>query len=295
VSGKLLIALLAGLAVALVLTLPPPNVPIRRDIIYGRAGPVDLKLDLARPPKGEGPFPLVVCLHGGAWELGHRSAHHDTLRLLARHGYAAATVEYRLAPRYRFPAQLDDARRALRYLREHARELKIDPDRIAVLGDSAGGHLALLLGLEDPEDGRKVRAVVNYYGPTDLRTWSASPAGEQALKAATGGKDSAGLLADLLGTSDRTAPAVARASPVTHVNAGDPPVLTFHGMLDPLVPVEQAWTLHAALRKAGIPEKLVLLEDVGHGWSGEARERTDRLLLEFLDKYLKDGPARPHP
>jgi dipeptidyl aminopeptidase/acylaminoacyl peptidase len=131
--------------------------------------------------------------------------------------------------------------------------------------------------------------VVNYFGPTDLRTWSATPQGDALLKQAVNGRDSNGLLKDLLGTSDRKAAAVAKASPITYVDAKDPPVLTFQGSADPLVPAEQARVLHEALKKAGVVEKLVLLEGAGHGWGGKEKERTDRLMLEFLDRHLKGG------
>jgi acetyl esterase/lipase len=265
------------------------DVPLQRDIVYGKAGGVELKLDLARPAKGDGPFPLVVCLHGGAWQLGHRSDQHARLRLLADHGYVAASVGYHLAPKHPFPAQIEDARCAVRFLRAHAKDYKIDPKRVAAAGDSAGGHLALLLGLMDAEDDppSKVQAVVNYFGPTDLRTWSATPQGDALLKVAVRGKDSNALLKDFLGTADRKAAVVAKASPITYVDAKDPPVLTFQGTADPLVQAEQAKALHAALKKAGVVEKLVLLEGASHGWGGKDKERTDRLMLEFLDRHLK--------
>lgn len=285
------LALVAWLALACLVPARAQDVPIQKDIVYGKAGGEELKLDLARPAKGEGPFPLVVCLHGGAWQIGHRSSMHPQVRLLAGHGYVAATVGYRLAPKHPWPAQVEDARAAVRFLRAHAKDYHIDPNRVAAVGGSAGGHLALLLGLMDDggEPPSKVQAVVNYFGPTDLRTWSATPEGDALLKAAVNGRDSNGLLKDLLGTADRKAPVVARASPITYVDAKDPPVLTFQGTADPLVPAEQAKALHAALKKAGVAEKLVLLEGASHGWGGQEKERTDRLMLEFLDKYLKGG------
>jgi acetyl esterase/lipase len=283
------LALVAWLALAGVVPARAQDVPIQKDIVYGKAGGEELKLDLARPAKGEGPFPLVVCLHGGAWQLGHRSAQHPRLRLLAGHGYVAATVGYRLAPKHPFPAQIEDARAAVRFLRAHAKDYNIDPSRVAAVGDSAGGHLALLLGLMDAKDDppSKAQAVVNYFGPTDLRTWSATPQGDAILKAAVKGKDTNALLKDLLGTTDRKAAVTAKASPLTYVDAKDPPVLTFQGTADPLVPAEQAKALHEALKKAGVVERLVLLEGAGHGWGGKDKERTDRLMLEFLDKHLK--------
>lgn len=282
------LALVAWLALAGLAPIRAQDIPIQKDIVYGKAGGEELKLDLARPAKGEGPFPLVVCLHGGAWQIGSRSDQHARLRLLARHGYVAASVGYRLAPKHPYPAQIDDARAALRFLRTHAKDYQVDPKRVAVAGDSAGGHLALLLGLMDAEGGApgKVQAVVNYSGPADLRTWSATPEGDVLLKKVVHGKDSSAILKDLLGTSDRKAAVMAQASPITHVDAKDPPVLTFQGAADPLVQADQAKALHEALKKAGVVEKLVLLDGAGHGWGGKQKERTDREMLEFLDKHL---------
>ena len=273
-----------------------PDVPLQKDIVFGKGGDVELKLDLAQP-KGDGPFPLVVCVHGGAWQFGNRTAHHRTIRLLARHGYVAASVQYRLTPKHRFPAQVEDVKCAVRFLRANAKKYKIDPERVGALGDSAGGHLVLLLGLLDPRDGMegeggsagqssKVQAVVNYYGPTDLSTWAPSKAGDLILKRGTG-KDGDRLLSDLVGTSDRKDPRMKPASPLTYVDAKDPPVLTFQGTADPLVLPQQAKLLHAALKKAGVEERLELLEGAGHGWLGELRQRTDRLTIEFFDKHLK--------
>ncbi len=274
-----------------------PDIPIEKGIVFGKGGDVELKLDLARPPKGDGPFPLVVCIHGGAWQFGNRTAHHRTIRLLADHGYVAATVQYRLSPKYQFPAQVEDVKCAVRFLRANAKKYAIDPEHVAALGDSAGGHLSLLLGVMDSGDGlegkggnagqpSKVQAVVNYYGPTDLSTWAATRLGDQMLKAGTG-KDGDTLLKDFVGTADRKDSIMKKASPLTYIDAKDAAVLTLHGTTDQLVAVEQAKKLHAALKKAGVSERLEVLEGAGHGWGGEQRNRTDRLTVEFLDKYLK--------
>lgn len=272
--------------------------PIEKDVVYGKAAGVALQLDLCRPA-GDGPFPAVVCLHGGAWQLGNRSAHHRTIRLLADAGYVGVTVSYRLAPRYRWPAQLHDAKAAVRYLRARSKELKIDPDRIAAMGDSAGGHLALLLGLTDLKDGlegtggnatesSKIQAVVNYYGPTDLRVWSATEVGEAMFRVATKGKKGGDdILRDFAGTADRKAKVIEQLSPVSYLDKDDPPVLTFQGTDDPLVQLPQAKLLHKALEKAGVVQQLEVLEGKGHGWSGKDRDRTDKLMLDFLAKHLR--------
>jgi acetyl esterase/lipase len=232
---------------------------------------------------------------------GSKSAYEPIIRQFADAGYAAAAVEYRFAPTHKWPAQVEDVKCAVRYLRAHAKELNIDPNRIGAVGDSAGGHLALLLGLMDPKDGlegnggnpavsSKVQAVVNIYGPVDLRTWHVLPEAE-AFAVQTFGKSSEALLADFVGTPDRTAPLMAQASPVTYVNAGDPPILTFHGTKDPIVPFEQAKVLQAALEKAGVAQKLVPLEGGGHGLDLLQIATVSQQALVFFDSCLNGAPA----
>jgi acetyl esterase/lipase len=278
-------------------------VSFEADIVYATVEGVPLRLDLARPVGG-GPYPLVICLHGGARQAGSRADVRSAVRRLAEHGYVAAAVEYRLTPRWKFPAQIDDVRAALAFLRSNAALYSIDPQRVAALGESAGGHLALLLGLMDgPAAGAgstatpaassnrvepaRLRAVVNFYAPTDLRSRRPRPAAEPLLQKSFEGRDSNALPADFAGTSDRGEPVMARISPVTYVDSCDPPVLTLHGAADLLVPVEQARRLHEALRKAGVIEALEIVDAGGHGFSGRQRERLDRIVTEFLDRHLK--------
>lgn len=253
---------------------------VERDIVYGQVDDVDLKLDFVRPGEGAGPFPLVICIHGGGWQSGSKSGYAMALSVFAQNGYAAASVEYRLAPTYKFPAQLQDVRRAVSYLREHAAELKLDPNRFAALGDSAGGHLALLLGLSDPKD--QIRAVVNLYGPTDLLRWQATPEGEVGL-----GMTSATMLENVFGTSDRKSETLRAASPINIIGNTKPAVITFHGDSDPMVKPEQAIWLHNALRKAGLTEKLVIVKGATHGFQGADLESAIRGVVEFLGLHLK--------
>lgn len=263
---------------------------LRKDLVYRRTQGQALHLDLATPAKEKGPVPLVVCVHGGAWVGGHRAGHHRTIRLLAEQGFAAATVQYRLAPGARFPAQLEDVRQALAYLGTRAGEFELDMRRVGALGDSAGGHLVLLLGLAqgklgDAEKAPRIGAVVNFFGPTDFPAWKVPPLGEVMLRLGIK-KDSNRILEEFLGTSDKKAQVMQDASPIRYVDASDPPVLTFQGTLDPLVPADQARRLHAALKKVGVTERLEILEGASHGWKGERLERTDRITLEFLRRHL---------
>jgi acetyl esterase/lipase len=175
---------------------------------------------------------------------------------------------------------------AVRYLRSKAKELKIDPERVAAIGYSAGGHLSLMLGLMDPSDGldsaggnegfsSKVQAVVNYFGPTDFTKpdMGENPVGKK-------------LVTDFMGTTDLTSPLFKQASPITYINKGDPPIITFQGTADPLVPAAQAKTLHALLKEKGVEEHLELIENGGHGFAGEANQKTVKMMEEFLKQHL---------
>ncbi len=279
-------ALLATAVFGLMAACAAQDPAIRLDVIYGHADEVELKLDLAVPATGDGPFPIVVFIHGGGWSAGSKSMYDQAIIACARDGYVAATIDYRFAPRFPFPAQIEDAKCAVRYLRAHARELHADPSRVGAVGDSAGGHLALLLGLMDPKDGleggggwpgqpSKVQVVVNFYGPADLRVVSE---GNPAV---------ADLVAKLLGTADLHAAIAAQASPVVYIDHDDAPVLTLHGAKDTLVPLSQARQLHDALKLAGVEEHLEVFANAGHGFGGQDAERALQLTREFLDRHLK--------
>jgi acetyl esterase/lipase len=257
-------------------------------VVYGKGGGDELKLDLYTPTRSSGPLPALVFLHGGGWCMGSKADCRDLARFFAEHGYFTVSVGYRLTPGHRFPAQLEDAKCAVRWLRANAAYYHVDAEAIGAVGVSAGAHLALLLGLTGPANGfegeggyaeqsSQVQAVVNVMGPTDLTR----PGWPEAVDK---------ILVDLLGGGrDKLAVAYRAASPLTYVAHGAPPVLTIHGTSDLIVPYEQAQLLHTALRDAGVTSWLETVRDKGHAfdWTPEDWQRFKALILAFADKHLK--------
>ena len=255
--------------------------------------PTKLLLDLALPASGSARRPAILFVHGGGWYMGERTQYHNEIREAASRGYVAATLTYRLAgttpeqPAHQFPAQIEDVKCAIRWLRSQADKYNIDPDLIGIKGSSAGGHLSLLAGVTDQNQrlegsggsagySSRVQAVVNYYGPTDLSRLHAS-----SVKVAP-------MLERLLGGTPAGVPnAYQLASPVSHLTPDDPPMLTIHGGRDPLVPVNQAVEFDEKARAAGVPHQLLLLPEQAHGFSGDDRQRALDASFEFFDRHLK--------
>jgi acetyl esterase/lipase len=293
----------------------PPHEPTRRDdgarhysgLTYAVAfGYRPLQLDLW-VPAGEGPAPLVVWIHGGGFMFGDRRHLPETLRpnqlfdALLEAGLAVATIDYRHALEAPFPAQLLDAKAAVRYLRAFADELGISTGRIGVIGESAGGHIAALVGLTahraDLEGGHgvvgpssAVDAVVDWYGPADLSTMP-----RHTLPPQVAAKLPPELVTppeDQL-TRGLAGPALADASPVTHVTPDAPPFLLVHGTADWLVPYAQSEQLSAALTAAGVPARLVPVEGAQHIFDGsDDIDGIVRLSVTYLaDALLEAKPV----
>ena len=272
----------------------PPKLTIDQDVAYSKLGSRELKLDIARPAEGDGPFPAVLVIHGGAWRQGNKSDVRPILPQFVEHGYVAVSPEYRFCPQDAFPAQIHDVKAAVRWLKVNAKKYRIDPDRIGAMGFSAGGHLSLMLGLTSPNDGlegdvsagapdSRVKAVVNYFGPTDLAAKDIPDICKPWVK-------------DFLGGSPQDRPdAAAKASPLTFVSKDDAPVLTFQGTKDSLVPYTQAIKLAEAMNSAGVPGRVELILGADHGWGGAEMARTVNETFGFLDRYLKAEPSRAQP
>jgi acetyl esterase/lipase len=294
VLGLVAASLILETGGAFALGAEPPTTTNENDIVYTKAGTVELKLDLTRPAEGNGPFPAVVVIHGGAWRGGNKADVRPLLPLFAQRGYVAISPQYRFCPKDPFPAQVYDVKAAVRWLKGNAKKYKVDPDRLGAIGFSAGGHLALMLGVTGPADGlegdvsagapdSRVKAVVNYFGPTDLAASDIPPISKPLVK-------------DFLGGTPQEKPAAAaKASPITFVSKDDAPVLTFQGTKDPLVPFNQAIKLADAMSTAGVPGRVELMVGAQHGWGGAEMERTVGETFAFFDRYLKKDAPKPRP
>jgi acetyl esterase/lipase len=266
-----------------------PEADVVRDVEYGTGGGRPLKLHLVKPKSpAQEPMPVVVYIHGGAWRSGNRDGGVRPLSRLAARGYFGASIEYRLSSEAKFPAQIEDCKAAIRFLRSRAKEYGIDPDRIGVWGPSAGGHLVALLGTSgdvkelegkggSAEFSSRVQAVVDWFGPTDFLKMGKNKIDHDAANSPES------LLVG--GPIQENKEKVAAANPITYVSKDDPPFLVIHGDKDDLVPLSQSELLHAALEKAGVPSKLHVVPGAGHGFGGRELEA---MVDEFLDRHLKN-------
>ncbi len=269
---------------------------VRADMVYGQAEGEPLLFDLYLPKDdGQSLRPAVVAIHGGGWQGGDKNGIGWMAEMLARRGYVVAAVDYRLAPQWTYPAQLDDVQRAVRWLRKHAQELRVAPQRIGAIGDSAGGHLSALLGVRETRDdsdlkdfSSKVQCVVDIYGPADLALprylkQIISPDERELLR---------DVLSAFIGIPYDEAPHLWNdASPIFHVSPDDAPFFIIHGADDMIVPLEQSTSLAEALKKAGVEVELVIIEGMGHGpQNEEAHKQFMQALkkaMDFFDKHLR--------
>ena len=264
----------------------PDTVVFETGIEYANPDGQHLKLNIARPKNGDGPFPTVVCVHGGGFRAGNRESYDGLTIRLAQKGFVAVTVTYRLAPKFPFPAAVHDTKAAVRWVRANAAKYKIDPERLGATGGSAGGHLAQFLGVTaDVKDfegdggnaaqSSRVKCVVNVYGPSDF------------TKSYGKSVDAAEVLPLFLGGNLETArPQHLRASPLYWVTPNAAPTLCIHGTEDKYVAHEQAVWLIDKLKAAGVEAELLTLAGAGHGFKGKDAEAADAALFAFFEKHL---------
>jgi acetyl esterase/lipase len=252
---------------------------VLKDIPYDGDSNPQQTLDLYLPAAK--PAPLILWVHGGGWKANDKSW--ILVPYLVAKGYAIASINYRYSSEAIFPAQIQDANDALNFLLRNADEYGLDKNRVAVAGDSAGGHLALLLGLARDEGGFgadagvRPRAVIDFFGPTDFTVFTAPPP--------AGAED---VIAQLLGASPRDRPDLAKAaSPVTYVTAASPPVLILHGDRDDVVPPGQSQVIADLLKKANVSAELVIIPGAGHEGPAFSSPKTQAKILQFLEQNLK--------
>ena len=269
----------------------PSGVVFEKNIEYSNPDDQHLQLNMARPKEGPGPFPAVICIHGGGFRAGTRESFNSLCLQLAERGYVAVTVSYRLAPKYQFPAAVYDVKAAVRWMRANAEKYQIDPDRIGTTGGSAGGHLAQFLGVTsgvkkfegdggNAEYSSSVKCVVNFYGPSDFtKSYDASVDAKDVLPLFLGG--------NLQQERHRHI----ESSPLYWVTPEAAPTLFVHGTKDAYVAHEQAEWIVERMKAADVEATLMTIEDGDHGFrtsSPDVKEKIEKARFEFFDRHLKN-------
>jgi acetyl esterase/lipase len=267
------------------------------NISYQRANNVDLKLDVITAGPRSVARPTLIYFHGGGWLEGSKEGVLLYMLPYLARGMNAVNVEYRMAPESLAPAAIEDARCALHWVYDHARDYGFDTSRLVVSGHSAGGHLALMTGMLTPGDGFdndcrrltqdwrgntiedvKVAAIINFFGPTDVAKLLEGPVARNfAIR--------------WLGNQPNRMEVARRTSPLSYVHPGLPPILTIMGNKDPIVAYSQGVNLHKALDRAGVPNQLLTIQGGGHGstppfdWSREQNLQAQAAVFSFLEKH----------
>jgi acetyl esterase/lipase len=268
-------------------TLAQAGVAVKKDVTYGHVTGVDLNLDVYQPDI-PGAHPAVIAIHGGGWSGGDKGWYTVFGKRMAADGFVVFSINYRLAPRFPYPAQINDCQRAVRWVRAHATDYSVDPERIGAIGDSAGGYLVSVLGTEDTRDNSdadlamyssRVSAVVDLYGPADFTVppSSASTAGLNILRSYFGKEP----------TSDPQM--LKEASPAQHVDSKSAKFLILHGTADTLVPIDQSVRMATALKSAGVSVLLMELYGLPHGFFvpiGAPPPEPMAAVQEFLTRTL---------
>lgn len=269
----------------------PEGTKVLQDLPYVTNGLPSQALDLYLPAASTTPAPLIVFIHGGGWQAGSKKQ--CPARAFLAKGYAVASVEYRFSDVAIFPAQVEDCKAAVRWLRAHAKEHRYNADKIAVWGPSAGGHLVSMLGVtghmrdfdvgENLDQSSQVQAVIDCYGPIDFEHYGDGP--NPGIR-----DDRRGTVTKLLGGPIKDKLDLARrASPITHVQKDAAPFLILQGDADPLVPVQQSQLIDTKLKELGVESTLKILPGADHGGPQFQSTETVGWIEAFLAKHLKAG------
>jgi len=251
------------------------------DVEYSRPGGFSVKLDAHVPP-GEGPFPAVILVHGGGWTEGDKAGKfiQPLFGPLDQTGFVWFSINYRLAPQFSFPAPGEDVEAAVRFVKQHAKEYKVNPSRIALMGESAGGHLVDLVGAKNDVG---VAAVVCFYGPIDLVEWSKRLEGKPLTPAVQ-------ALFKMQTLDEAGRAHIREVSPRIYLNSKTPPFLVIHGTRDEAVDYSQALLTVELFKKIGVPCDLITIQDGVHGvmnWEKEARFQIYKApMIAWLHKSL---------
>jgi alpha-L-fucosidase 2 len=274
--------LVAALCGACLLGLTAPaRAELKTDVEFAKVDGVSLTLD-ANVPDGAGPFPTAILVHGGGFVRGDKQSYIKPIfEPLTQAGFTWFTINYRLAPKDRYPACVEDVERAIRWVKDHAREYKVDPERIALIGESAGGHLVSMAGARGKGKTR-VAAVVPFYAPHDLDFQAAN---RKALG------ESLSALFGLTELNDAARKVLRDASPSSYVRKGLPPYLLIHGTNDAQVPYEQSVRFAAQMKAAGNRCELFTVPDGAHGMGSwdKAHPEYKTFLVDWLRRTFGPG------
>lgn len=263
----------------------PASIIVNENIIYKETAQRPLLLDIYKSNLLTKPAPVIIFIHGGSWAKGDKKDYLVYCLAFAQKGFATASLSYRFSHETIFPAAVEDVNCAIRWIKEHSKEYGIDSSKVALVGGSAGGHLAMMAaysadesyfsaGCDDSDISTEVQAIVNLYGPTDLTTdYAVAQEATQYLMGAT---------------YDENQDIYVNASPITHISADDPPTLTLHGSIDKIVPIYQGDILDKTLKQNGVYHDYHRLEGWPHTMDATVpvNEYAQAVMTEFFNKWL---------
>lgn len=276
----------------------PPGITWDFDVPYVKDGDASQRLDIYYPQtQPSHPLPLIVHIHGGGWMGG--SKHPCDTRLVA-HGYVIASVEYRFSQKAKFPAQIQDCQAAIRWLRANAKQYHINPEKVGVIGSSAGGHLSALVGVTggkkifaaiggNEEQSDAVSCVCDIFGPKNFASVMDQAEKDQNVRNVFQFNTPSDPYSELIGAKLSDRERTAAVSPISYVDKNSPPTLILHGTHDAAVPFAQSEEFAAAMKRSGATVWLQKFPGAGHGGPSFSKPEVTTLKKTFFDKYLKDA------